>query len=95
MLRLPHEVAPIFREWLLAHFPDRVDKVMAIVRSMRGGRDNDARFFERFRPQGPWAQLFRDRFRLARKRAGIANTSFELDCSQFHPPSLGGQLDLF
>ena len=95
MLRLPHEVAPIFREWLDAHFPDRADKVMGIVRAMRGGRDNDPAFFSRFRPQGAWAQLFRDRFRIARRRAGIANDTHELDCSRFRPPSLDGQLSLF
>ena len=43
-LRLPHEVAPLFREWLSVHFPERGDKVMSIVRSIRGGRDNDPDF---------------------------------------------------
>jgi DNA repair photolyase len=94
LVRLPHEVAPLFREWLATHFPERAGKVMAIVQSARGGRDNDPRFFERMRPQGPWAELFRDRFRLARKRCGIVNERVELDCSQFRPPSLDGQLSL-
>ena len=39
-LRLPHEVAPLFREWLETHFPERKDKVMSIVRSIRNGKDN-------------------------------------------------------
>ncbi|KPL67463.1 DNA repair photolyase [Erythrobacter sp. SG61-1L] len=95
MLRLPHEVAPIFREWLDAHFPDRAEKVMSIVRSMRGGKDNDARFFKRFRPEGAWASLMRDRFRLAVKRAGIAQDYTRLDCTSFRPPALDGQMDLF
>src|SRR5690606_15275914 len=64
-LRLPFEVAPLFREWLSVHFPERADKVMSIVRSIRGGRDNDPRFFERMRPTGVWADLFRARFQLA------------------------------
>jgi DNA repair photolyase len=92
MLRLPHEVAPLFREWLDVYFPDRAGKVMNIVQSMRDGRDNDARFFERMKPHGVWAELFRSRFHKARKRYGIDNSEFELDCSQFRRPNLDGQL---
>jgi DNA repair photolyase len=94
-LRLPHEVAPLFREWLSAHFPERGDKVMSIVRSIRGGRDNDPDFFTRMKPSGVWAELFRARFRLAKKRAGIGKVRFELDCGAFRPPAAGGQLQLF
>ncbi|AKH41738.1 DNA repair photolyase [Altererythrobacter atlanticus] len=93
-LRLPHEVAPLFREWLSVHFPDRGDKVMSIVRSMRGGRDNDPRFISRMRPRGVWAELFRSRFRIARKRAGMGRPRFELDCSQFRRPQDGVQMQL-
>ena len=93
-LRLPHEVAPLFREWLSVHFPDRGDKVMSIVRSIRGGKDNDPDFFTRMKPSGIWADLFRARFKLACKRAGIGKERFELDCSQFRPPEVGGQMRL-
>ncbi len=93
-LRLPHEVAPLFREWLSVHFPERGDKVMSIVRSIRGGKDNDPDFFTRMKPTGVWADLFRARFRLACKRAGLAKAKFELDCTQFRPPEVGGQLRL-
>ena len=98
-LRLPHEVAPLFREWLSVHFPERGDKVMSIVRSIRAkdgqGRDNDPDFFTRMKPRGVWADLFRARFRLACKRAGIGKTRFELDCSQFRRPEVSGQMRLF
>ncbi len=94
-LRLPYEVAPLFREWLAMHFPERAEKVMAIVRSIRGGRDNDPRFFTRMRPSGVWAEMFRARFRLACKRAGIGKARLELDCGQFRRPSAGAQLQLF
>ncbi len=97
-LRLPHEVAPLFREWLNVHYPNRAGKVMSIVRSIRanryGGRDNDPDFFTRMRPSGVWADLFRARFNLACKRAGIAQARFELDCSHFRRPELGGQMRL-
>ncbi|OYW46310.1 MAG: radical SAM protein [Sphingomonadales bacterium 32-68-7] len=93
-LRLPFEVAPLFREWLAVHFPDRGDKVMAIVRSIRGGRDNDPNFHSRMRPSGVWAELFRARFRLACKRAGLTRQRFDLDCSQFRVPETGAQLRL-
>ena len=98
MLRLPHEVAPLFREWLATHFPERGDKVMGIVRSVRanenGARDNDPGFFSRMKPQGVWADLFRTRFRLACKRAGIPQERIELDTTQFRAPRLDGQLSL-
>lgn len=94
-LRLPHEVAPLFREWLNVYFPDRAGKVMSIVRSIRNGRDNDPEFFSRMNPTGVWADLFRTRFRLARKRAGIGPARIELDCSKFRRPETGGQLRLF
>ena len=93
-LRLPHEVAPLFREWLSVHFPERGDKVMSIVRSIRDGRDNDPGFFSRLNPTGVWADLFRARFRVACKRAGIGKGKFELDCTQFRPPEVGGQMRL-
>lgn len=95
VLRLPHEVAPLFREWLQTHYPDRADKVMAIVRSIRDGRDNDPSFFTRMKPQGVWADLFRTRFRMACRRLGMNGMKLELDVSHFRPPGADGQLALF
>ncbi len=93
-LRLPHEVAPLFREWLAVHYPERAGKVMGIVREMRGGRDNDPNFHSRMNPKGVWADLIRARFNLACRKAGIGKSRFELDCSQFRPPRSDGQLAL-
>ncbi|NNC58719.1 MAG: PA0069 family radical SAM protein [Erythrobacter sp.] len=93
-LRLPHEVAPLFREWLQVHYPERAGKVISIVRSIRDGKDNDPSFFSRLQPSGVWADLFRARFALACKRAGIGKTRFNLDCSAFRKPPQGGQLRL-
>jgi DNA repair photolyase len=94
MLRLPHEVAPLFREWLGVHYPDRAGKVMSIVQSVRGGKDNDPGFFTRMKPLGPWADLFRTRFRLAAKRLGLNREQPVLDSSQFVRPEADGQMRL-
>ena len=94
MLRLPHEVAPLFREWLDVHYPDRAEKVMHIVQSVRGGRDNDPGFFTRMKPTGVWADVFRTRFRIATRRLGMNETRMTLDCNGFRRPNLDGQLAL-
>lgn len=72
-VRLPHEVAPLFRAWLDAHYPDRAAKVMATIQSMRGGRDNDPDFHSRMKGRGPWADLLRTRFTIARRKVGLGN----------------------
>lgn len=94
MLRLPYEVAPLFREWLATHFPDRAGKVMGIVEEIRGGRANDPDFFTRMKPTGVWPDLFRRRFRLACGRLGMNAVRVDLDCSRFRKPEADGQLSL-
>ncbi|KQM96974.1 DNA repair photolyase [Sphingobium sp. Leaf26] len=93
-VRLPHEVAPLFRAWLEAHYPDRAGKVMAIIRDLRGGRDNDPNFGTRMRGQGVWADLIRTRFLKARKRAGMGADRLTLRTDLFRPPD-GTQMRLF
>ena len=93
-VRLPHEVAPLFRAWLDAHFPDRAGKVMATIRSLRGGRDNDPDFFTRMRGQGPWADLLQTRFRLACRRYGVGRDRIQLRTDLFRAPR-GPQGELF
>lgn len=94
LLRLPHEVAPLFRAWLTMHYPGRAAKVMAIVRDMRGGRDNDPRFGNRMRGQGVWADLMRNRFRRAIRANGLDKPPLQLRCDLFEPPERDGQLRL-
>lgn len=95
-LRLPHEVAPLFRDWLARHRPGMAAHVMNRVQAMRGGRDNDPRFGHRFRGEGVEAQLAQQRFRLARRRLGYREGNPPLDCSRFGPPPRAGdQLSLF
>jgi DNA repair photolyase len=100
ILRLPSELKDIFKEWLAAHYPERAEHVMSIVRQMRGGRENDPRFHERMRGTGNFAELISTRFKIACKRLGLnghggGRRTPELDCSLFVPPSLGGQMKLF
>lgn len=93
-VRLPHEVAPLFRAWLDAHYPDRAAKVMAQIQSMRGGRDNDPDFFTRMKGTGVWAQLIRTRFRLACRKLGLDGALVALRTDLFRPPQ-GDQFRLF
>jgi DNA repair photolyase len=86
-VRLPHEVAPLFRDWLDAHFPDRAAKVMHIIQSMRGGRDNDPRFGSRMQGAGPYADLIRTRMAAARRRHGLEGKRFSLRHDLFEAPS--------
>ena len=94
-VRLPLEVAPLFRDWLQRHHPGKAAHVMARIQDMRGGRDNDPRFGSRMRGEGVEAELLLQRFRLARKRLGLMRDAEGLDCSRFAPPPRpGDQLSL-
>jgi DNA repair photolyase len=93
-VRLPWEVAPLFRAWLDTHFPDRAGKVMATIASLRGGRDNDPAFFSRMKGSGAWADLIRARFRIACRRHGLDRPRTALRSDLFRPPS-GPQGELF
>ena len=95
-LRLPLEVATLFREWLEATFPDRAARVMGRVRELHGGRDYDPAFGTRMRGQGLWADLIHRRADLARKRLGLDSGLPPLRCDLFQPPPRAGdQLSLF
>lgn len=96
LLRLPYELKDLFREWLAAHYPQRAAHVMAVIREMRGGRDNDPRFGTRMRGTGPHAELLQNRFRLACRRLSLNSADRRpLNTALFQPPSLpGAQLNL-
>ncbi len=93
-VRLPHEVAPLFRAWLDAHYPDRASKVMNLIQSMRDGRDNDPAFGSRMRGKGVWAEMIRTRFKLACRKVGLNVQRIELCSDLFVPPERGGQMRL-
>ena len=95
LLRLPLEVSPLFRDWLLRHHPDRYRHVMSLVRSMRGGKDYDATFTKRMKGSGPYAWQLARRFEIATKRLGLDRTWRNLRTDLFTPPlGTGVQLNL-
>jgi DNA repair photolyase len=96
LLRLPHELKGIFREWLSDHYPDRAAHVMSLINQARGGKDYDSTFGVRMRGTGAYAELLRARFDLAKRRLGFASNEerYDLDTSKFRPPARGPQLSL-
>ncbi|MFB2531865.1 PA0069 family radical SAM protein [Paracoccus sp. p4-l81] len=94
-IRLPHEVAPLFRDWLARHRPGMADHVMTRINAIRGGRDNDPRFGSRMRGEGVEADLMRARFQIAARRLGFpGHAPLRTDLFRV-PPMPGDQLDLF
>jgi len=71
ILRLPLEVSPIFRDWLLRHYPDRYRHVISLVRSMRDGKDYDAEWGKRMKGSGPYAWQIGRRFEMAARKLGM------------------------
>ncbi len=85
LLRLPHELKEVWREWLALHYPDRAAHVMSLVQQMRGGKDYDSAYGTRMRGEGPFADLIAMRFAKAYKRIGFGRLP-ALDCSSFVVP---------
>jgi len=88
LLRLPHEVKDLFREWLAEHYPDRAKHVMSLINQSRGGKDYQAEFGTRMVGTGVFAQLLRKRFDLAKRKFGLddAEHRHELCTELFRPP---------
>ncbi|WP_407353425.1 PA0069 family radical SAM protein [Luteimonas sp. R10] len=85
LLRLPHELKQLWREWLDLHYPERAAHAMSLVRQMRGGKDYDSAFGTRMRGEGPFAELIAGRFARAHRRLGYGRLP-PLDCAGFVPP---------
>lgn len=90
LLRLPHEVKDLFREWLETHEPLKAKHVMSRLQAMRGGRDYDARWQHRQRGEGEYARLLERRFDAACARYGLNRSErFSHNLELFHPPRVG------
>ncbi|MAN60642.1 MAG: radical SAM protein [Parvibaculum sp.] len=104
LLRLPHEIKDLFKEWLDDTAPDKAKKVMKLIRDTRGGKEYDAEWGKRMRGDGPYAWTIKRRFDLAAEKLGIRTSKSShthalnggLDCSSFQvPEKIGDQLKLF
>jgi DNA repair photolyase len=96
MVRLPHEIKQLFKEWLELHAPLKAEHVMALIRDMRGGRENDPEFFSRHTGRGEYAQMISQRFACACKRLRLNECERELNISRFQPGKQpASQLQLF
>jgi len=93
-LRLPLAVAPLFEKWLETHFPDRKEKVLNRLRSMRDGKLYDSKWGQRMRGNGVFADQIDQLFDVARRKVGIAERGGELSTAAFRRPG-GAQLQLF
>jgi DNA repair photolyase len=95
MLRLPQEVEILFQEWLQIHYPQKANRILQRIRDLRSGKLNDSTFGQRMRGQGQYADLIAQRFRLACKRLRLNKSDHQLDSSQFKPPNMPEQMELF
>ncbi len=93
MLRLPYRVSDLFISWLERHFPDRKDKVLNRIKSVRQGELNSKEFYERMKGSGIYAEQIKDIFSLAKQRAGFKSGNIELSTEHFRKPG-GTQLSL-
>ena len=96
LMRLPHEVKDLFKDWLAKEKPDRAARVMALVRDTRGGRDNDPEFGSRMVGSGPYAWQLGRRFQMTCERLGLNRSKLQLNDGLFQrPPRPGDQLTLW
>jgi DNA repair photolyase len=96
LLRLPLEVRDLFREWLMANYPDRYRHVFTLIRDMRGGRDYDSQWGTRMKGTGPMAWMIGRRFEIACEKLGLNKRRSKLTTDHFaRPKGSGQQLSLF
>lgn len=94
-LRLPHGVSELFEAWLERHAPDRKEKVLNRIRSMRGGRLNDPRFGSRMKGEGEWARHIKRLHSVTCDRLELNRDRSELSTASFRAPRSGPQRELF
>ncbi len=88
LLRLPHEVKPLFRDWLEREEPGRAEHVFSLLRQMHGGKEYDSRFGHRHRGDGPLADIIQQRFKIACRRLRLDQHLPALDSTLFQPPDM-------
>jgi len=95
LIRLPREVADLFKSWLNEHFPLKAGRILHRIQDSRGGRDYESAFGTRMRGRGPYADLLERRFQLAYRRLAFPGND-ALTVTRFRPPVENeSQLTLF
>jgi DNA repair photolyase len=96
LLRLPHDLKELVRDWLAEHYPDKLNHVFSLLQEARGGKDYDAQWGVRQTGIGPYAWMIGRRFETAAERLGLNQRSLKLRTDLFRPPAKEtGQLSLF
>ncbi len=96
MLRLPHEVKLLFKEWLETHYPLKAGHVMSLIKDIRGGRENDPQFGSRMSGQGVFAGMIKNRFAKQCRSLGLNQENLALDTTLFRKPvKHKQQMDMF
>lgn len=95
MLRLPYRVDQLFEEWLQNHYPERKERVLGLVRQVRGGALKDSRFGIRMKGEGKYAEQISALFSVYRRKFQLDGPKRELSTRDFKVPDLGPQLNLF
>ncbi|WP_442000642.1 PA0069 family radical SAM protein [Microvirga sp. 2TAF3] len=96
LLRLPHDLKDLMRDWLAEHYPDKLNHVFSLLQEARGGKDYDAQWGARQTGIGPFAWMIGRRFETAAERLGLNKRSLKLRTDLFTPPvKETGQLSLF
>lgn len=92
-LRLPLAVSPLFNEWLEVHKPEKKEKVLSLIRDLRGGKMNDSEFGSRMRGEGPLADNLEQMFRIYSQKYKLNQKDLHLSTEHFQRP--GDQMTLF
>ena len=96
LLRLPHDLKDLMRDWLAEHYPDKLKHVFTLLQEARGGKDYDAEWSTRQSGVGPYAWMLGRRFETAAERLGLNKRNLRLRKDLFKvPPKETGQLSLF
>jgi DNA repair photolyase len=96
LVRLSTTVKDVFLDWLRRAYPDRADRIEALIRSIHAGRVTDSTFGRRHRGTGNLAELIADTFQLWKRKTGLDRELPPLNGEDFQPPEISiGQRRLF
>lgn len=94
LIRLNDTVEPVFVKWLETSFPDRKDKVISLIKQMRGGKLGEKRYFERYKGEGSIAEMIHKTIEIGRNKYFKDRKMVELSAAHFSG-SKTQQLKLF